>query len=125
VEKVGYEGRIRYVKAPALVGMNKGGEGDSLDRRELRGFSTREEEGQMVTPSEWRGQKLGLLDLQSGQSLGVCPQGPSGLQYPRSQDFISVLFKRVQKTRAKSDLAIKQFNFISGKKKKEKKSNFN
>lgn len=37
VEKVGYEGRVRYVKAPAFVGMNKDDEGDSLDRRELRG----------------------------------------------------------------------------------------
>lgn len=32
MEKVGYEGRVRYVKAPV-----KGDEGDSLDRRELRG----------------------------------------------------------------------------------------
>lgn len=30
-------GRIRCVKALALAGMNKGDEGDSLDRRELRG----------------------------------------------------------------------------------------
>lgn len=37
MEKVGYEGKVRYVKAPAFVVMNKGGGGDSLDRRELRG----------------------------------------------------------------------------------------
>lgn len=30
-------GRIRCVKALALAGINKGDEGDSLDRRELRG----------------------------------------------------------------------------------------
>lgn len=30
VEKVGYEGRVRYLKAPAQMGMNKGDEGDSL-----------------------------------------------------------------------------------------------
>lgn len=37
MEKVAYAGKVRYIKAPALVGMNKGDEGDFLDRRELRG----------------------------------------------------------------------------------------
>lgn len=36
MEKVAYAGKVRYIKAPALVGMNKGDEGDSLDRRKLR-----------------------------------------------------------------------------------------
>lgn len=74
----------------------------------------------MATRSEWQGQKLCLLDQQSGQSLGMCLQCPTGLQCPRSQDFISVFFKRAQKTRAKSDLAIKEFNFIEDQKEKKK-----
>lgn len=69
----------------------------------------------MATRSEWQGQKL---EHQSGQSPSTSLQCPTSLQYPRSQDFIAVFFIRAQKTRAKRDLAITQFNFISEKKKK-------